>query len=165
MRELARTAPRKGAFRVYVVGGGTAVLAGWRRATIDADLFAEREEVFRDIQGIKERLNLNIEFARPEDFVPPLAGSDTRHRFIERVRNIEFYHYDPYSQLLSKVVRGFRKDILDASRLLESGWVDARRFRGLVREIPDRAFARYPNLSRTAVLESVDDFLSRFSGG
>ena len=38
MAELARTAPSGERFRVYVVGGGTAVLSGWRASTIDADL-------------------------------------------------------------------------------------------------------------------------------
>jgi len=160
MSELARTAPRPGSFRVYVVGGGTAVLAGWRTATIDADLCADRDEVFRDIQGVKERLRLNVEFARPEDFVPALPGSAERHRFIERVGSIDFYHYDPYAQLLSKVVRGFRKDLLDAERLVGSGWVDPRRFRALVEAIPDSAYARYPNLSRQSVLDAVGHFLA-----
>jgi len=163
MSELARAAPRRGAFRVYVVGGGTAVLAGWRPSTIDADLHADGDEVFRDIQGIKERLRLNIEFARPEDFVPAIAGSAERHRFIERVGRVEFYHYDPYAQLLSKVVRGFRKDLLDAERLVESGWVDAGRFRELVEAIPESAYARYPNLSRDSVLAAVDDFIAGLS--
>lgn len=159
MQELARTAPRGEAFRVYIVGGGTAVLAGWRASTIDVDLYAERDEVFRDIQGIKERLQLSIEFARPEQFVPELAGSAGRHRFIERVGNVEFYHYDPYAQLLSKIIRGFRKDMVDAAGLVESGMVDPRRFRELVQEIPDGAFARYPTLSRESVGAAVDEAL------
>lgn len=159
MRELARTAPSGELFRVYLVGGGTAVLQGWRPSTIDADLHAEREEVFRDIQGIKKRLRLNIEFARPEHFVPPLAGTDGRHVFIDRVGDVDFFHYDPYAQLLSKIVRGFRKDLLDAEELLRSGMVDPERFRELVRAIPDSAFARYPNLSPDAVREAVDDVL------
>lgn len=160
MAELARTAPREARFRVYLVGGGTAVLAGWRSATIDADLCADRDEVFRDIQGIKERLQLNIEFARPEDFVPALSGTAERHRFIERVGRVDFYHYDPYAQLLSKVVRGFRKDLLDAERFVHSGWVDPRRFRDLVAAIPDSAYSRHPNLSRASVLGEVDAFLT-----
>ena len=160
MRELARAAPADESFRVYLVGGSTAVLAGWRTATVDADLFAAAAAVFRDVQGIKERLRLNIEFARPEHFVPPLAGSAARHVFIERVRDVEFYHYDPYAQLLSKVVRGFRKDLLDAERFVTSGMVDPARFRGLVEGIPDAAYARYPNLSRDAVEEAVGGFVS-----
>ena len=161
MEELARTAPARESFRVYVVGGGTAVLSGWRAATIDADLYAERDEVFQDIQGIKDRLRLNVEFARPEQFVPPLAGSADRHLFIERVGNIDFYHYDPYAQLLAKVVRGFRKDLLDAEQFVKSGMVDPARFRDLVKEIPDSAYARYPNLSRDSVLAAVHEVLSR----
>lgn len=160
MAELARTAPRGESFRVYVVGGGTAVLSGWRASTIDVDLHADGEEVFRDIQGIKDRLRLNVEFARPEHFVPALVGSVDRHVFIERIGRIGFYHYDPYAQLLSKVVRGFRKDMLDAEKLVESGMVDPARFSELVGGIPDSAWMRYPQLSRDAVLTAVDAFLS-----
>lgn len=45
MRELARRAPARGPFRVYFVGGGTAVHAGWRESTIDADLYSDTEAV------------------------------------------------------------------------------------------------------------------------
>jgi hypothetical protein len=127
----------------------------------DADLYSDDEAIFRDLQGIKERLGLNIEFARPENFVPPLARSANRHVFIDTVGRVSFYHHDPYSQLLSKVVRGFNRDIQDAENLLASGMVDAERFRALVLGIPERAFAKYPTLSRKAVLEAVDHFLAR----
>jgi hypothetical protein len=160
MQELARTSPNGQSYRVFLVGGGTAVYAGWRASTIDADLYCDREEVFRDIQSIKERLQLNVEFVRPEDFVPPLVGTEDRHVFIETVRNVTFCHYDSYAQLLSKVVRGFSRDLQDAENFLASGMVEAERFRSLVQQIPEAAFARYPSLSRQSVLEAVDDFLS-----
>jgi hypothetical protein len=144
---------------VYFVGGGTAVLAGWRNSSIDADLYSDTDEIFGDIQGIKNRLDLNIEFARPEDFVPSLAGSDTRHVFVEAVGRVSFYHYDPYAQLLSKVVRGFDRDIQDAVGFVKSGMVDVNRFRTLVAAIPDAAYAKYPSLSPHAVLKAVNDFV------
>ena len=97
MREIATSAPPGDAYRVYLVGGGTAVLAGWRRSSVDVDLFSDQEEVFRDIQRIKERLRINIEFARPEHFVPGLPGSELRHVFIETNGPVSFYHYDPYA--------------------------------------------------------------------
>lgn len=159
MDELARTAPRGGFFSVYFVGRGTAIHLGWRRTTIDVDLCSDREEVFRDIQGIKERLNMNIEFARPEDFVPALRGTAGRHVFIGKVGSVSFHHYDPYAQLLSKVVRGFARDLEDARSLLRSGLVDAQRFRSLVAAIPDRAWAKYPSLSRIGVEKAVEAFL------
>ena len=161
MRELARSARGPESYGVFLVGGGTAVLAGWRPSTIDADLHSDQDEVFRDIQQIKERLQLNVEFARPEDFVPPLAGSDQRHVFIETLGNVSFYHYDPYAQMLSKVIRGFARDIQDAESFLASGMVDVDHFRSLVREIPEASFARYPSLTREAVLQAVDHFLSQ----
>jgi uncharacterized nucleotidyltransferase DUF6036 len=159
MKELARTAPRRGTYRVYLVGGGTSVYMGWRRSSLDVDLFSDHDDVFRDIQGIKERLNLNVEFARPEDFVPPLKGSPDRHIFIDTVGSITFYHYDPYAQLLSKVVRGFQRDLDDAGEFIRSKWVDPEVFRSLVAAIPESSYAKYPNLSRTAVERAVDAFL------
>lgn len=161
MKELARTAPRAGTYRVYLVGGGTAVYVGWRRSSIDVDLFSDRQDVFRNIQALKERLNMNIEFARPEDFVPPLRGSGDRHVFIETMGPISFYHYDPYAQLLSKIVRGFQRDLEDAGEFVRRGMVDPDRFRTLVAAIPDTAYARYPSLSRSGVEGAVETFLPK----
>jgi hypothetical protein len=164
MEALARSVRGRGAFRVYLVGGGTAIWAGWRDSTIDADLHCEREEIFRDIQEIKERLGLNVELVRPEDFVPALAGSETRHVFLESFGNVELFHYDPYAQLFSKIVRGFEKDVEDGERFLESGMVEREAFHSLVRGIPKSAWALYPALSRDAVEKAVAAFLSARPG-
>lgn len=158
MAELARTAPREGTYRVYFVGGGTAVYLGWRDSTIDADLHADDDRVFHDIQAIKERLEINIEFARPEQFVPPLAGSAERHVFVRTIDRVSFYHYDPYAQLLAKVVRGFGRDLADATALVKAGMVDIERFKALVEAIPDSTYAKYPRLSAKAVRDAVDAF-------
>lgn len=159
MKELARRAPRRGSYRVYFVGGATAVYLGWRRSSIDVDLYSDQDVVFRNIQEIKERLNINIEFARPEDFVPPLKGTTNRHVFIDTVGAITFYHYDPYAQLLSKVVRGFQRDLDDAREFISSGIVDPRKLRSLVAAIPDSAYARYPSVSRGGIENAIETFL------
>lgn len=161
MQEIARRAPRGRSYRVFLVGGGTAVFAGWRSSTIDADLHADDEAVFRDIQAIKERLQVNVELARPEDFVPALSGTEGRHVLLDTFGRVSFFHYDPYAQLLSKVVRGFRKDMQDAESFITSGMVDPERFRSLVHDIPEAEYARYPALSQRAVLEAVDEFLAQ----
>ena len=163
MKELARNAPRRGAYRVYFVGGGTAVYLGWRRSSIDVDLCSDQEIVFRNIQKIKERLNINIEFACPEDFAPPLKGTADRHVFIDTVGAITFFHFDPYAQLLSKVVRGFQRDLDDAREFLNSGLVDPQKFRSLVTAIPNSAYAKYPNLSRGGVENAVETFIAEMS--
>lgn len=161
MAELARSAPHNKSHRVYFVGGGTAVYLGWRDSTIDADLHADDESVFRDIQAIKERLEINIEFAQPEQFVPPLAGTADRHVFIQTVAKVSFYHYDPYAQLLAKIVRGFGRDLADAAALVETGMVDMERFKALVEAIPDSTYAKYPHLSAEAVQDAVEAFDER----
>lgn len=163
MKELARRAPRRGAYRVYFVGGGTAVYLGWRRSSIDVDLYSDREVVFRDIQEIKERLNINIEFARPEDFVPPLPETAGRHVFIATVGAITFYHYDPYAQFFSKVARGFQRDLDDGREFIRSGMVDPRKLRSLLAEIPNSAFAKYPSLSREGIEDAIETFLAETS--
>ncbi len=160
MRELARSAGKDGHYSVYMVGGVTAVLEGWRGSSVDADLYAPRDDIFRDVQAIKERLRLNIELVRPEDFVPPLEGSADRHIFIETVGRVSFYHYDPCAQLLSKIVRGFERDLVDARSFVSSGMVDIKQFRRLVRSIPDSAWSKYPRHSPGAVRKAVDEFLS-----
>ena len=159
MQRLAEAAPRGRRFRVFVVGGGTAVAQGWRESTIDVDLYADDEAVFRDIQRIKETEQLNVEFARPEHFVPPLAGVTDRHVFIATFGGVSFFHYDPYSQAFSKIVRGFRRDLQDAHHFIDGGMVDGARLRELVDAIPESAFGRYPALSRAAILDAVDAFL------
>ena len=68
MRELAAAARTPG--KVYLTGGATALLLGFREQTIDIDLKfdPEPEGVFEAIASLKQRLNLNIELASPDDF-------------------------------------------------------------------------------------------------
>ncbi|HSB27531.1 MAG TPA: hypothetical protein VLE19_06745, partial [Pyrinomonadaceae bacterium] len=72
--------------RVYLVGGATAVLFNWRESTIDIDLkiVPENDEILRRIPSLKEQLQLNIEFAAPDDFIPALPGWQERSRFIKK---------------------------------------------------------------------------------
>ena len=165
MRELARGAPRDQPARVYLLGGGTAVWAGWRASTVDVDLHGEPERLFRDIQRVKERLDVNIEFARPEDFVPELSGSEDRHVFIEKIGQVSFFHHDPYAQAFSKIVRGFDRDLADAGSFVSSGMVDPGQLKQLAHGISEGAYAKYPALSREAVLEAVDAFVESVRGG
>ena len=70
MEELARCAQSKG--KVYFTGGATALLLGMREQTIDLDIkFApEPRGVFEAIGGLKNQLDLNVELAAPDDFIP-----------------------------------------------------------------------------------------------
>src|SRR5215212_8592940 len=92
MRALGRAA--RGPARVYLTGGSTAVLFGWRDSTVDIDLkfVPEADELFRALPELKERLNVNVELASPPDFIPELPGWHDRSIFIAREGNIDFFH-------------------------------------------------------------------------
>ena len=74
MKALAANA--KTPSRIYLVGGASSVLLGWRTSTIDIDLkiIPETDEILRSLPRLKEELHLNIELASPDDFIPELPG-------------------------------------------------------------------------------------------
>ena len=52
----------KGPGRIYLTGGATALLHGWRPMTVDVDIKADPEPdgFFESIAAIKDELSLNI---------------------------------------------------------------------------------------------------------
>jgi hypothetical protein len=95
MRELGRAARSEG--RVYLTGGATAVLSGWRETTIDVDvkLMPDSDELLREIPRLKQELDLNIELAAPSDFIPVPDGWENRSPLIRREGKLSFHHLDP----------------------------------------------------------------------
>lgn len=160
MRLLGRHAHKP--CRIYFTGGTTAVLIGWRESTVDIDLKIEPEldEIFRELPKIKEQLDLNIELAAPSDFIPPLPGWQERSRFICDEGKISFFHYDPYSQALSKIERRHEQDLLDVKSMLDEGLIDKSKLLSFFREIEPRLI-KYPAIDpksfEKAVLQFVEE--------
>jgi hypothetical protein len=119
--------------RVYFTGGVTALLLGWREATIDIDLqlVPDRDDLLRAIAALKDELRVNVELASPAHLVPELPGWETRSLFIAREGRVWFYHYDLYSQALSKIERGHAQDRADVASMLSTGLVERARMREL----------------------------------
>jgi hypothetical protein len=159
LRELARAADADTA--VYLTGGATAVLLGWRDSTIDADILIvpERDSLFAALPRLKEELQLNVEIASPAHFIPELPGWRERSVFIERVGNVSYYHYDPYSQALAKIERGHAKDRGDVAQLLERGLVDPQRLRQFFEDIVPR-LDRYPAIDPRSFRERLEGALA-----
>ena len=76
---------------------------------------------------MKDELGVNVEFASPVDFLPPLPGWRERSRFIKRVGKVTIRHFDFYSQALAKVRRGIATDASDVAALLDAGLISATR--------------------------------------
>ncbi len=155
MAEIGRAATSPG--RVYLVGGATAVLLGFRERTIDIDLKLDPEPgaVFEAIAVLKERLSLNVELASPDQFVPALPGWQERSLFIERMGPVEFFHYDPYGQALAKIERGHETDGIDVQSMIETGLVDPKKLRDLLHQVKDQLI-RFPAVDARRLLEDVE---------
>lgn len=153
-RELARVATQP--VRLYLTGGATAVLEGWRPSTVDIDLRLEPESdnLYRALPRLKESLGINIELASPPDFIPELPGWRDRSPVVFTEGLIEVRHFDPYSQALSKVERGFTQDLEDVQNMLRSGMVQRGRLQALYDEIESGLF-RYPAIDPTAFRRKV----------
>src|SRR5450759_2278772 len=158
LRELARRLGRiaKRPTRIYLTGGATAVLEGWRGSTVDVDLRFEPDvdEMLRELPVLKERLDLNIELASPPDFIPELPGWRERSPLVFREGNIEVHHFDLYSQALSKIERGFEQDLDDVRTMIERGLVEPTRLRELYEAI-EPALYRYPAIDPAAFRRKV----------
>lgn len=82
MQVLGREAQGSGC--IYFTGGASALLIGWRSSTVDVGIRLDPEPpgIFQAIAKLKQELNINIELASPQDFLPPLPGWRDRSVFI-----------------------------------------------------------------------------------
>jgi hypothetical protein len=154
-RELGRAARRD--TKLYLTGGATAVLRGWREATLDIDIRFEPEsdELLMAIPRLKDELEVNVELASPPDFVPELPGWRERSPFVLREGRIDVHHFDFYSQALAKIERGFEQDLEDVAAMLADGLVEPERLRGLFSDVEPSLF-RYPAIDPGSFRAKLD---------
>lgn len=155
MKALGREADRPG--QVYLTGGATAVLYGWRQSTIDVDMkmVPDLDHVFRAIPEIKERLQINIELASPDDFIPVREGWEDRSPFIAQEGHLVFRHFDLYAQALSKIERGHAQDVGDVAEMFARGLVERSRLLEYFSAIESRLY-RYPAIDAAAFRRAVE---------
>jgi len=147
--------------RLYLTGGATAVIEGWRASTVDVDLRFEPEadELMRALPKLKESLAINIELASPPDFIPELPGWRERSPFLLSEGAVSLHHFDPYSQALSKIERGFRQDLSDVTAMIERGLVQPVLLRELFDAIAPDLY-RYPAIEPSSFRRKLDAALS-----
>lgn len=152
----------RGESRVYLTGGASAVLLGWRGSTIDVDMKIEpeRDEVLRAIPELKNRLEVNVELASPGEFIPELPGWRERSPFITREGNLFFHHYDFYAQALSKIERHHARDLEDVLQMHTRGLIETHRLRELFEAIASQLY-RYPAIDPPSFREAVEEITQR----
>lgn len=147
---------------VYLTGGASAVLLGWRQSTIDIDLriIPDNDKMLRAIPALKEQLDINVELASPADFIPEAPGWEARCEFIMRDRTTSFFHYDFYAQALSKIERFHERDILDVKEMLARKLIDPDRLKDIFEEIVPLLY-RFPAISPEAFRRNLNSILSQ----
>ena len=117
--------------RLYLTGGASAVLVGWRERTVDVDIRLDGDEdrLLRAISALKDRLDINVELAGPLDFLPEPDGWRERSPSVGRFGGLEVFHTDFGLQALSKIERGSPQDLDDVRAMLDLGLTDAQAIR------------------------------------
>ena len=163
MEGIGRRATGPG--RVYLVGGSSAVIVGWRDATVGADIKLDPEPaaVFEAIALLKDELDMNVELAAPDQFVPPLPGWRERSPFIARYGEVDFFHYDFYGQALAKIERGHSTDLDDVQAMVGRGLIDLGELTRLFERV-SRDLLRYPVIDEQALRAKLARVVARLQG-
>ncbi len=161
MQELAAASRSPG--KIYFTGGATALLLGFRDQTIDIDLKLDPEPAgaFEAIAKLKNQLDVNVELAAPDDFIPRTADWRERCRHIATHGGLEFYHYDFAMQALAKIERGHANDLSDVADLLRGGHVSVRELRERFAQI-EPGLLRHPAIDAAQFKQKVEMFLTTF---
>jgi len=153
-RELGRSTTTPA--RLYLVGDASAVLEGWRVATLDIDLRLEPDDddLLRELPRLKQRLDVNVELTSPLDFLPELPGWRERSPFLFRESRLDVHHFDFSSQALAKLERGFAQDLADVASMVAAGLVEPAHLLVLYARIEDALF-RFPAVDPDSLREAV----------
>ena len=164
MRLLGREAQGHG--RVYLVGGASAVIVGWRDTTVDIDLKLDPEPpgVFDAIARAKDALNMNLELASPDDFIPALPDWRARSVFIARHGLVDFFHYDFCAQALAKIERGHAQDLSDVEAMSRLKLIEPCRLMRLFVAI-ESDLVRYPAIDPSQFRNRVERGVGAIGAG
>jgi hypothetical protein len=160
MKALGRES--RGSGCIYFTGGASALLIGWRSSTVDIDIRLDPEPpgIFQAIAKLKQELDINIELASPQDFLPQLPGWRDRSVFIGRQGEISFYHYDFTAQALSKLSRGYNRDIDDVRAMYEQKLFTLEKLCDCFDAI-ESELIRFPALDPDLLRNKIEQFIDR----
>jgi len=157
--------------RLYLTGGAALVHRGIRPGqTLDIDIqvTVDPANLTGQIAQLKHKLNINIEFASPSDFIPLPTQWEARSEFIKRYDQVDVFYFDWYSIALSKMQRANRQDVVDVQLLVRQGFMDTTELDSLYQDVLNKIGAPpydrlLPNLSRQEFSEhyqAVRQFLT-----
>jgi hypothetical protein len=142
---------------VYLVGGTSAVIEGWRDSTIDIDLAIrpDSDAMLRAIPVLKDRLQVNVELASPDLFIPVPAGWEERSPLLRRIGQVTVRHFDFTAQALAKIERGHARDLADVEAMVSRGLITAESVRTQF-ELMEAHLYRFPAIDAASFRRAVD---------
>ncbi|HRJ45009.1 MAG: hypothetical protein KJZ86_14640 [Caldilineaceae bacterium] len=158
LNQLARCYRHGG--RLYLVGGSSLLLAASKTSTLDVDIKIETTpehygEFIRCLRQVSRQLQIPVEEASPDQFIPLPPGYAERHRFIGRYGSLDVFHFDFYSMALSKIHRGNEKDFADVTAMISQNLIELARLRSHFEII-------LPQVASFSLRSSPEDFAAKF---
>jgi len=142
---------------LFLVGGTSAVLLGWRATTIAVDLVfrPESDAMLRAIPLLKERLQLNVELASPDLFIPVPPGWEQRSPVITRHGRVTFRHDDFVADSLAEIEGGHARDLADVHAMHAHGLISAASVHARFALMEPELF-RFPAIDPPSFRRAVD---------
>ena len=142
--------------RLYLTGGAALVHRGIRAGQtldINIQITIDPAQLMSQVIQLKQRTNINIEFASPGDFIPLPTQWEARSEFIKRYGQADMFYFDWYSIALSKMQRASQQDVVDVQSLVTQQYVDVNELDVLSRDVVDKIGRspydrQFPNLSQ-----------------
>lgn len=142
--------------RLYLVGGASSVLHGFRASTADVDFVLDPEPggAFEAIARLKNEMDVSVELSSPAHFVPELPDWRERSSFVGRFGNVDVFEYDFRAQALAKLARGFERDMHDVRAMIASRSLTLADLRTAFEMIRPRML-RYPRLDEDELARRI----------
>ncbi len=125
-------------------------------------LLPEPAGVFDAIRELKNSMQINIELASPDDFIPALPNWQERSLFIDTFKKIDFFHYDFYSQALSKIERGHTRDMQDVKAMFDNNYINKQELYQLFCIIEPQ-LVRFPAITASLFRQKVEAVVGQIS--
>ena len=144
----------------YLTGGACALLVGWRLTTLDVDMKFDPEPAgaFDAIPELKKSLQINVELASPDDFIPVTKDWKSNSPFVGQYGDLSVHHFDFTAQALSKLERGHPKDLIDVQEMLRRGLTSRQQLAATLAAIRPLV-KRYPAIEEETFVRRIETFL------
>jgi hypothetical protein len=148
--------------RIFLRGGASAILTGWRTETESIDLtIVPDRELARILPRLEKDFQVGIGLAYPDQFIPIVPGWEERSPVIGSEGRVTFHHFDYYAQALEKLERNLDRDREDVVTMVRRGLILPHTALSLFHELePNLAF--HPAVDATAFRRNVLGMFSVF---